>query len=135
MEREIDLLEREVMVLDGDGKPLPDIALTVIDVGFEKAPDDWELWSVQRFGAIARATSSLEGKAILRVPRTINGQSVAQYRVNVEGLVDLEAPDEKRRTKAQVRTRLALPLLDDGNVIGVSVSKYLSRISIVNCGG
>jgi hypothetical protein len=123
MEREIDLLEREVMVLDGDGKPLPDIALTVIDVGFEKAPDDWELWSVQRFGAIARATSSLEGKAILRVPRTINGQSVAQYRVNVEGLVDLEAPDEKRRTKAQVRTRLALPLLDDGNVIGVSVSK------------
>ena len=133
MEREINLIEREVLVVDSKGKPLPKIKVTALEVGFADAPEDWESWSVQRFGPIASATTTSDGKAVIRLPKQIDRKLVAQYRISVQGMVDRKKEhgfrnaDGKLTRDASLRSRLNLPLKDDGYVVAVSISETPPR--------
>lgn len=129
METDVQHTEREVMIIDSRGRPLPGITLTVLEVGFVEAPEDWQSWSVQRFGSVARAESSEEGKAVIRLPERVDGKQTAQFRVNVEGEIDRirdhgrTTPSGRLTRNAMVRERLTIPLQDDGRLIVATVSE------------
>lgn len=129
MERAIDVIEREVLVVNNFGQPLPKIALTAIEVAFSETPEDWEAWSVQRFGPIVRGESSKQGKVLLRLPKRIDGKPVQRYRVDVQGVIDRKKKHGFRNKEggltrdAYVRTKLIIPVKDDGHVIAISNSK------------
>ena len=124
MEREVLTRQRELLVVDDRGNPLADIELTALEFDVDSAKDEWHFWSVQRFGPVSKATTTAEGKAVLHLASSVENESVANYRVYLEGRFSrgAAASDDDRR-KANVRDTVTIPMKDDGGVIAASVSK------------
>ena len=118
MERFVPRTSRELLVVDRKGRPLPDINVTITEVAFDDAQDDWQLWAVQRFGPVATATTETEGITRLDAPVEIDNRHVSRLRVVVKGRVDREGV----RDAYIQRDRLEIPLVADGRVVAIAVS-------------
>lgn len=113
MEQRLPRTSREVLVVDRQAKPIPDINVTVSEIAFKENPDDWELWAAQRFGPIATGKTGQDGAVRLQVPLEVNGQAVARLRIAVQGRVGRDAA---------VRKTLAIPLVADSRVVVLTPS-------------
>lgn len=105
---------RAIIVVDRQGQPVPKIKITATDLTFETAPDDWELWAIQRFGPIASAETDDEGIVRLDVPAQVHERQVARVRIVVEGRFMRDAYVQ--------RERLDIPLEADGRVVVLTAS-------------
>jgi beta-lactamase regulating signal transducer with metallopeptidase domain len=81
LDREIPAAEREVIVIDDKGKPLAGVTISLLEmrVGLK----DWQLWSVQRFGATQSAKSDKNGRVVLSVPSHVGNIAVERLRLSV----------------------------------------------------
>lgn len=117
MERFIARASRELLVVDQDAEPVPEITVTVTELTFEDSPDDWQSWSVQRFGTIVTTTTKEDGIARLNVPQQIRDRRVGRLRVVIQGPVDRKGQDAYVQRK-----RLEIPTEADGRVVVLTVS-------------
>ena len=117
MERFIARSSRELLVVDQNAEPAPEITITVTELTFEDSPDDWQSWSVQRFGTIVTTTTKEDGIARLNVPEQIHDRRVGRLRVVIQGRIDREGRDAYVQRK-----RLEIPTEADGRVVVLTVS-------------
>ncbi|MCA9261852.1 MAG: hypothetical protein KDA61_21690, partial [Planctomycetales bacterium] len=120
MERYIATAPRDLAVVDAEGRPLPNLEVTVAELAYADAPDDWQMWSVQRFGTQPAGTSDATGQVRLKVPTEAEGRRVTSFRVIVAGRIT----NPPRDAYAQ-RQRLAVAAEDDGRSIVVQISDEL----------
>ena len=78
---------RDVLVVHPSVRPVENITVTLTEIAFADAPQDWALWSVRRFGEVATAETGDDGIARLQVPTQVDGRTVAQLRVVIAGRV------------------------------------------------
>ena len=114
MEKYVPSSSREIMIVDRQAKPVPDIKVTVSEIAFKETPDDWELWASQRFGPVAAGTTGQDGVVRLQVPLEVNQKPVSRVRIDIQGRVG---------KKAAVRQNIAIPRKADGQVVALTVSK------------
>ncbi len=81
LDRDQPVIEREVLVMDDKGNPLRGITISLSEM--RVGPKDWQLWSVQRFGAVQTAKSDENGRVVLSVPNPINNIPVERLRLAV----------------------------------------------------
>lgn len=88
LDRDLPVAEREVLVIDGEGKPLEGVTISLLEM--RVGPKDWQLWSVQRFGAAQSAKSDQNGRVAMSVPSHVDNTPVERLRlsVNYEGKED-----------------------------------------------
>ncbi len=118
MERFVPSRQREVMVVDPRGQPLPEITVTITELTTSSEPDQWQQWSVQRFGNMVSEKSGEDGRLTLDCPVQIADQAVPWVRVSVTGRVGEDA---------SVRAMVDLPTSDDGRVICLARSDQPPR--------
>ncbi len=138
---------RDLPVVSRGAKPMEKITVTVTEIAFDDAPEDWVLWAVQRFGPIATAETAADGIARLQVPTQVDGRAVAKLRVSINGRVGtdgivrqtLEVPAEADQrvvvlipsTDAPVRNRFRTvdaQYVDPATLLDVSPAKMLNRL-------
>ena len=66
LEREQPTADRELIVVDREGKPLADVSLAVAEI--RVGPEEWQTWSTQRFGPLPRGVTDRQGRLKLRLP-------------------------------------------------------------------
>jgi len=88
--------------------------LTTVD-----APDVWQFWSVPRFGPIASQMTNSEGVVRLQVPRKVDGQSVTQLRLIVDG--------HPTRGTYVWNKELVIPRKEDDRIVSLSLTDDVSR--------
>tara|TARA_R110002095_G_scaffold97122_2_gene85084 strand:- start:102465 stop:106670 length:4206 start_codon:yes stop_codon:yes gene_type:complete len=113
MEQHVPTGSREVVVVDRQAEPIPNINVTVSEIAFKETPDDWELWAAQRFGPIATGKTGEDGLVRLNVPLEVNGKAVARLRIAIQGRVGRDA---------SVRKTLSIPRFANGRVVVLTVS-------------
>lgn len=104
---------REIQVVDQKAKPIADIKVTVSEIAFRDAPEDWQLWASQRFGPLATGKTGIDGIVRLQIPLEVNGQPVSNLRIMVQGRVG---------KKGVVRKRLTIPRISDGRIVVLTPS-------------
>lgn len=117
MERDVQKTVHEVLIVDEKGKPVPDVSVTVTEIAMLPDAEQWQAWSVQRFGAIARGKTDKDGQAQLRCPTVIGDRKVVRIRVKLQGSLYI---DNDRLRDASIWNEIAMPLKDDGRVIVVT---------------
>jgi beta-lactamase regulating signal transducer with metallopeptidase domain len=117
MERDIPREPREILIVDETGKPVPKVNVTVTEIAMLPDAEQWQGWSVQRFGPIARGETDGDGSVMLRVPVRLGDQRVVRIRVKLEGTMDLNGDNLR---DASIWNEIALPAQDDGRVIAVA---------------
>jgi len=101
------------MVVDDAGRPLSEIGITITEITTSTLADQWQQWSVQRFGPMISEKSGSDGRLLLDYPAKIDGQSVPWVRVAVKGRVG---------DKASVNRTVSLPTREDGRVLSLTPS-------------
>ncbi len=81
LDRDQPVIDREVLVMDDKGRPLPGITISLSEM--RVGPKDWQLWSTQRFGAVQSAKSDQNGRIVLSVPSQIGDVPVERLRLAV----------------------------------------------------
>ena len=81
LDRDQPVIDREVLVMDDKGRPLPGITISLSEM--RVGPKDWQLWSTQRFGAVQSAKSDQNGRVVLSVPSQIGDVPVERLRLAV----------------------------------------------------
>ncbi len=114
MEQFVPRHAREVVIVYRDAKPVEGMTVTLTEIALEDAPQDWALWSVQRFGEVATAETGADGIARLQVPTQVAGRTVAQLRVAIHGRIGGER---------FVRETLDLPAEADRRVVVLTPSE------------
>lgn len=114
MERLIAQSTRDLAVVDSSGKPVAGIKISGAELAFEGAEEDWQLWAVQRFGAIPTAETDAGGQLRFDIPREVDGKRVAAMRVVVQGRFGGNGYVQRRR--------VVVPPDDDGGVIVLTES-------------
>lgn len=115
MERELKLVDRELTVVDKDGKAAQNIRLTITAIASDLENPDWQQWSVRRFGAPAKGETDREGNVRLLFPKEIVQGDVALLSVRVE---------EGRGCKLNfINKTLVVPVKPDGFGIRVKASE------------
>lgn len=117
MEKYVPSTSRKILVVDRQAEPVPDIKITVSEIAFKDAPDDWQLWASQRFGPLATDKSDQDGIVQLHVPVEVNGQAVSRLRITVAGRIEQKGQDAYVQQK-----RLIIPREADGRVVVLTVS-------------
>lgn len=117
MEKYVPSSSRKILVVDRQAEPVPDIKITVSEIAFEDAPDDWQLWASQRFGPLATGKSDRDGIVELQVPLEVNGEAVSRLRITIRGRI----PQKGRDAYVQ-RKSLIIPRDADGRVVVLTVS-------------
>ncbi len=120
MERHLPRREREVLVVDHEGKPVPEVTLTITEITTSPEPDHWQQWSVQRFGNRVSEKSGENGRLALDCPVQIDGQAVPWVRVIATGRVGEDA---------SVHSSVSLPTTEDGRVICLTRSEEVPRFN------
>lgn len=118
MENLLPIVSHKVIVMDDKGAPLPMLKLTVSEITFKNAPDNWHVWSKQRFGTVPTGTTDVNGKASLRLPLRVNDQTVTRMRVILKGDISQDVPIYKH---------LMVPLDSDERRHLLIVSKPIIR--------
>lgn len=117
MEKYVPSSPRKIMVVNRQAEPVTDIKITVSEIAFENAPDDWQLWASQRFGPLATGESDKDGNVQLRVPLEVNGEAVSRLRITIQGRIEQKGQDAYVQRK-----RLIIPREADGRVVVLTVS-------------
>jgi len=112
MEKYVPSSPRKIMVVNRQAEPVSDIKITVSEIAFENAPDDWQLWASQRFGPLATGESDKDGNVQLRVPLEVNGEAVSRLRITIQGRIEQKGQDAYVQRK-----RLIIPREADGRVV------------------
>ncbi|HQX53598.1 MAG TPA: hypothetical protein PLR25_27030 [Planctomycetaceae bacterium] len=119
LDREQSVEEREVLVIDDEGNPLENVAITLTEM--RVGPKDWQLWSVQRFGAVQSAKSNEDGRVVLSVPSPVGETPVERLRlaINYDG-----SPGKSSGRGRDLRYWLNgglvnVPLKPDGGLVAV----------------
>ena len=127
LERDQPVVDREILVVDDQGRPLPQatVALVQMRVGSK----DWQMWSSQRFGSLQSAVTDEEGRVVLSVPSSIEEKAVEQLRLAVN-----YREKQRRRPVGEKHNRLwlngamvDLPLKEDGGVVAAVHGAVESR--------
>ncbi len=109
MERYIARASRELNLTTSDGDPIAGVNVTVAELAFKDAPNDWQSWSVARFGEMASGDSGKDGVVRLVIPTEAEGKTIDGIRVAVSG---------RAATGGFVqRQYVALPAVADGGVL------------------
>ena len=114
LEKTISESIRRIPVVNSQAEPVPGIKVTVSELAFEDSPNDWQVWSSQRFGPLATDKTAEDGIAQLKVPLEIGGRSVSLLRVAIQGRVSRDS---------YVQKSLVIPRKADGRVIILKVSE------------
>ncbi|QDV20448.1 Regulatory protein BlaR1 [Gimesia panareensis] len=110
---------RDLMIMDQFGNPVPNAQVTVSEITFRNSPDNWQVWSTQRFGPVVSETSNKEGKVTSRLPTLINYQGVSRLRITIQ---------LQRRQSGQpvnFRANLVIPRLADDRAAVLTVPDQL----------
>lgn len=129
LEREQPVIEREILLVDDQGNPLPEatIALTEMRVGSK----DWQMWSSQRFGTLQSATTDENGRVVLSAPSQIGDTAVERLRLAVNYRED-NSPRffEQKPQRIWMNGALVdIPLQADGGLVAVARNPDPSRPS------
>ncbi|MCA9007556.1 MAG: hypothetical protein KDA70_19950, partial [Planctomycetaceae bacterium] len=124
MEKYVPVSSREILVVDRQAEPVADITVTVSEIAFENAPDDWQLWASQRFGPVASEKTGDDGIVRLTLPLEVNGEAVSRLRITVKGRMNVEST---LRDAYVQRKRLIIPRQADGRVVVLTISKEEPR--------
>ncbi|QDU52672.1 M56 family metallopeptidase [Gimesia panareensis] len=124
MEKYVPVSSREILVVNQQAEPVPEITVTVSEIAFKNAPDDWQLWASQRFGPVATEKSGDDGIVRLTLPLEVNGEAVSRLRITVKGRVERKG---SRRDAYVQRKRLIIPRQADGRVVVLTISKEEPR--------
>ncbi len=111
--------EREIVVVDHNGNPAQKVQVSIKELTTVDTPDIWQFWSVARFGEIASQMTNSEGIVRLKVPTKIDGLSVAQLRLIVNG-------HPTRGTYVRNR-ELVIPRKEDDRIVSLSLTDEVSR--------
>lgn len=122
MEKYVPVSSREILVVDHQVEPVPGITITVNEIAFKNAPDDWQLWASQRFGPMASEKTGDDGIVRLSLPLEVNGEAVSRLRITVQGRVERQGRDAYVQNK-----RLIIPRQADGRVVVLTISKEAPR--------
>ena len=106
MENELNLIGRELTVIDEDDKPMQDVSLTIIAIASGDQDPDWQQWSERRFGAFSKGKTDAEGNLRLLFPEKIAGGDVTSLEVSISGLY--------------LNKTLVIPAASEGPVIRVT---------------
>lgn len=120
MEKYVPVSSREILIVNQNAEPVPGITVTVNEIAFENAPDDWQLWASQRFGPMASEKTGDDGIVRLQLPLEVNGEAVSRLRITVQGRVKIEGI---LRDAYVQRKRLIIPRKADGRVVVLTISK------------
>ncbi len=85
MERDVPRSTRELTVIYHDGRPLEDVTVTITDISTSPDDNDWQQWSVQRFGEVSREQTDDNGRVVLYYPQTLEGKPVQSLRLHLKG--------------------------------------------------
>ncbi|QDT29628.1 Methicillin resistance mecR1 protein [Gimesia panareensis] len=124
MEKYVPVSSREILVVDRQAEPVPGITVTVSEIAFANAPEDWQLWASQRFGPVATEKSGDDGIVRLTLPLEVNGEAVSRLRITVKGRMNVEST---LRDAYVQRKRLIIPRQADGRVVVLTISKEEPR--------
>ena len=108
MERDVPRTTRELTVIYAGGRPLEDVEITLTDISTSGEDNDWQQWSVQRFGEISRETTDENGRVVLYYPQVLEGKPVQSLRLYLSG-----HPEQG----VYFYANLNVPARADGNVI------------------
>jgi beta-lactamase regulating signal transducer with metallopeptidase domain len=81
LERHQPVVEREILVVDKDGSPIPHISVAIAEMRVGKT--NWQQWSNQRFGTAQSAITNTDGGVILQVPSVIDSLDVERIRLAI----------------------------------------------------
>ncbi len=81
LERDQPVVEREILVVDNEGSPLPDVSVALAEM--RVGEKNWQQWSTQRFGAAQTASTDKDGRVTLQIPSVIDSQNVERIRLAV----------------------------------------------------
>lgn len=118
MEKLLPTVFHKVIVVNEQGQPLPNMKVTVSEITFQNALDNWHVWSKQRFGSVPSGKTDVNGQISLRLPLRVNDQTVTQMRVILKGDISRDIPVYKHVT---------VPLDTDKRIYLLIVSKPLMR--------
>ncbi|MDR3639467.1 MAG: M56 family metallopeptidase [Isosphaeraceae bacterium] len=120
LERAQPVVDRELIVVNRKGTPLPKVSLTLAEL--RAGAKDWQTWSTQRFGPLPRGTTDRFGRLTLRVPSSIANVAVQRVRIGVNFSASDSGPrrvdDADRAEKMYVNGGVVeVPLAPDDGVI------------------
>jgi len=123
------VIDREVLVMDEKGSPVAGVTISLSEM--RVGPKDWQLWSIQRFGAVQTAKSDENGRVVLSVPSRINNITVDRLRLAVNYEFDNEsrtvvAIDERIRVSGGL---VEVPLNADDGIVAIIRNPDSSRSS------
>ena len=81
LERDQPVVEREILVVDKEGSPLPNVNVALAEMRIGEK--NWQQWSTQRFGAAQTANTDDNGRVTLQIPSIIDSQNVKRIRLAV----------------------------------------------------
>ncbi|MBL8819974.1 MAG: M56 family metallopeptidase [Planctomyces sp.] len=81
LERDQPVVEREILVVDMEGSPLPNVTVALAEMRIGEK--NWQQWSTQRFGAAQTANTDNDGRVTLQVPSVIDSLDVERIRLAV----------------------------------------------------
>jgi beta-lactamase regulating signal transducer with metallopeptidase domain len=79
LERDQPVVEREVLVVDKEGSPLPNVSVALAEM--RVGEKDWQQWSTQRFGTPQTANTDADGRVTLQIPSVIDARDVERIRL------------------------------------------------------
>jgi beta-lactamase regulating signal transducer with metallopeptidase domain len=81
LERDLKVVEREVLMVDDKGRPQSKVTVAVAEM--RVGPKDWQLWSTQRFGTLPKEVTDENGRVLLKIPSLIGNTQVQRLRLAV----------------------------------------------------
>ncbi len=81
LERDQPVVEREILVVDKEGSPLPDVTVALAEM--RVGEKNWQQWSTQRFGDAQKANTDDDGRVTLQIPSVIDSLEVERIRLAV----------------------------------------------------
>jgi hypothetical protein len=81
LDRDQPVVEREVLVVDKEGSPLPNVSVALAEM--RVGEKNWQQWSTQRFGAAQTANTDEDGRVTLQIPSIIDSLDVERIRLAV----------------------------------------------------
>lgn len=110
MEREVPRAVRELSVVYEKGQPLENVEVTVTDITTSQDADNWQQWSVQRFGPISRGQTNENGRVLLPIATTVDGQPVRWLHLHLKGRPERDV---------SFWTYVDIPTWEDGGVVRI----------------
>lgn len=120
LERDLKVVDREVLVIDEKGRPQTEVTVAVAEMRVGRK--DWQLWSTQRFGTLPKEVTDDNGRVLLKVPSLIDRTRVQRLRLAVNYW------NSRRGDRIWVNGELVdVPLVADKGVIVLAPNADPSR--------